>query len=151
MEEEKPTVYFYCDSGDFVHCNSCDKIMLLPTGADKCPACHREGALSWEDLNLQEATREELSALEKYELIVETAPEPSEYLSGEVMWEKTVEIIQANRPCNDYELELYKAEFANRPFPLKSVEELFYDFDAWQKQSGLVIEKITDANYWASI
>lgn len=30
---------------DFVHCNSCNEIMLVPKGADKCPSCGEEGKL----------------------------------------------------------------------------------------------------------
>jgi hypothetical protein len=70
----KPVVYSYTGSGDFVHCNNCGKIMLLPTGADKCPSCYREGMLAWEDDSLHETTYHELVASEKYEVVVENKP-----------------------------------------------------------------------------
>lgn len=43
------TVDVYAISGDFVTCSDCGKVMLLPHGADKCPACKKEGCLAWTD------------------------------------------------------------------------------------------------------
>jgi hypothetical protein len=85
MYAEKTTVYSYTGSGDFVHCNNCNKTMLVPSGADKCPACCFEGALAWVDESLQETTHDELVASGKYEVVVKNEPEPSEYLSNEVL------------------------------------------------------------------
>jgi hypothetical protein len=82
---EQPVVHSYTNSGDFVHCNNCNKIMLLPTGADKCPACYREGTLAWEDESRQETSLSELAESGKYKVVVKNEPEPSEYLSDEVM------------------------------------------------------------------
>lgn len=48
------TVDVYAINGDFVTCSDCGKVMLLPHGADKCPACKSEGKLSWTDNALQE-------------------------------------------------------------------------------------------------
>ena len=48
------TVDVYAISGDFVTCSDCGKVMLLPHGADKCPACRSEGTLAWTDDALQE-------------------------------------------------------------------------------------------------
>jgi hypothetical protein len=86
-EWEKMTVYSYTDSGDFVHCNYCDKTMLLPIGADKCPSCHYEGSLAWADENQPEMTRSELEQLEKYNIVDKDKLEFSEYLSVEALIE----------------------------------------------------------------
>ena len=83
--DNKLAVYSYTHSGDFVHCNNCDKIMLLPTGADKCPSCYFEGALGWEDDGMQETTFSELNESGKYELITKNELKLSEYLSDEVL------------------------------------------------------------------
>lgn len=52
--EKIMTVDVYAISGDFVTCSDCGKVMLLPHGADKCPACRSEGTLAWTDDALQE-------------------------------------------------------------------------------------------------
>lgn len=52
--EKIMTVDEYAISGDFVTCSDCGKVMLLPHGADKCPACRSEGTLAWTDDALQE-------------------------------------------------------------------------------------------------
>ena len=44
--EKTMTVDVYAISGDFVTCSDCGKVMLLPHGADKCPACRSEGTLA---------------------------------------------------------------------------------------------------------
>jgi hypothetical protein len=87
MYEEKTTVYSYTDSGDFVRCNNCDKTMLVPTGADKCPSCHYEGALAWADEEQQELTHSQLEETGKFRAIVKNELEPSEYLSVEALIE----------------------------------------------------------------
>lgn len=48
------TVDVYTISGDIVTCSDCGRVMLLPHGADKCPACKSEGKLSWTNEALQE-------------------------------------------------------------------------------------------------
>lgn len=53
--EKTMTVDVYAISGDFVTCSDCGKVMLLPHGADKCPACKKEGCLAWTDDSLREA------------------------------------------------------------------------------------------------
>lgn len=49
------TVDVYTERGDLVTCSNCGKVMLLPYGADKCPACRKEGCLAWADGSLREA------------------------------------------------------------------------------------------------
>ena len=49
------TVDVYTERGDLVTCSDCGKVMLLPYGADKCPACKKEGCLVWTDESLREA------------------------------------------------------------------------------------------------
>lgn len=61
-------VYVYVPAiGDFVHCNWCENIMLLPHGADKCPICEEAGYFAWQEGDdierLHELTREEIEAL----------------------------------------------------------------------------------------
>ena len=46
------TVDVYTERGDLVTCSDCGKVMLLPYGADKCPACKKEGCLVWTDESL---------------------------------------------------------------------------------------------------
>ena len=46
--------------GDHVHCNYCDKTMLLPIGAGKCPECGAIGCLMWVDDNMQEKDKGDL-------------------------------------------------------------------------------------------
>ena len=74
------TVDVYTEQGDFVTCPDCGKVMLLPYGADKCPACKSEGKLSWTDDALQET---DIDGLLKrhYNLHQTKAPNPEDYLS----------------------------------------------------------------------
>ncbi len=44
-------IYNNINYGDHVKCNQCDKIMLLPCGADVCPECGAVGCLAWVDEN----------------------------------------------------------------------------------------------------
>lgn len=46
--------------GDWVRCNQCEAIMLLPCGADQCPECCGCGTLSWVDNDKQECNVDEL-------------------------------------------------------------------------------------------
>lgn len=55
------TVDVYTERGDLVTCSDCGKVMLLPYGADKCPACKKEGCLVWTDESLREADIDSLS------------------------------------------------------------------------------------------
>ena len=74
------TVDVYTERGDLVTCSDCGKVMLLPYGADKCPACKREGCLAWTDDTLQEADIDRL--LERHcNLHQKKDPQPEEYLS----------------------------------------------------------------------
>lgn len=78
------TVDVYAISGDFVTCSDCGKVMLLPHGADKCPACKKEGCLAWTDDSLREADIDSL--LERHcNLHQEKDPQPEEYLSLAVL------------------------------------------------------------------
>ncbi|MDR3266000.1 MAG: hypothetical protein LBT24_00305 [Tannerella sp.] len=157
--KEQTTLYSYVDSGDLVHCNNCDTSMLVPIGADKCPACHFEGALAWVDDNRQEASLSELDATGEFNITVKNEPESVEYLSVEVLrdeYEMDTEeicrqIIHVDRSCEKYEWEQYKNE-RRSVFPqLDSTEKILQDFDDWKGQSALEYEKIQDANYWASL
>lgn len=64
MSKEKMTVTDYSTDvvGDFVRCNQCDRIMLLPVGADRCPECECENGLMWVDDENQESSAEKLKA-----------------------------------------------------------------------------------------
>lgn len=77
----------YTVAGDFVICNACVKRMLLPYGADKCPACLSEGTLAWADDNMQET---DIGRLLKrhYKLHRKPCPKPEEYLSQLVLDEE---------------------------------------------------------------
>lgn len=78
------TVDVYTISGDLVTCSDCGKVMLLPHGADKCPACRSEGNLSWTDDTLQEADIDSL--LERHcNLHRKNDPQPEDYLSLSVL------------------------------------------------------------------
>ena len=74
------TVNVYTERGDFVTCSDCGKVILLPYGADKCPACKKEGCLAWADENLQETGIDGL--LERhYNLHQKSELQPEDYLS----------------------------------------------------------------------
>nr|DAE30221.1 MAG TPA: RUBRERYTHRIN TRANSPORT, IRON, FERROXIDASE.1A [virus sp. ct5rm7] len=78
------TVDVYTINGDFVTCSGCGKVMLLPHGADRCPACKAEGTLSWTDANLQETDIDGL--LERHcNLHRKNDPQPEDYLSLSVL------------------------------------------------------------------
>ena len=78
------TVDVYTISGDFVTCSGCGEMMLLPHGADKCPACRSEGNLSWTDDTLQETDIDGL--LERhYNLHQKSNLNPEDYLSPSVL------------------------------------------------------------------
>lgn len=36
-------------SGDLVRCISCEKLMLVNNGENRCPECKRNGVLMWAD------------------------------------------------------------------------------------------------------
>lgn len=74
-------LHAFTDFGDFVRCNNCDKIMLLPVGAEICPCCHTEGCLAWVYDNQQEASSDELKS--QYQIISEEELSPEEYLAQE--------------------------------------------------------------------
>lgn len=78
--EKTMTVDVYAISGDFVTCSDCGKVMLLPHGADKCPACRSEGTLAWTDDALQETDIDGLVG-RHCNLHQKVAPAPEEYLS----------------------------------------------------------------------
>ena len=72
------TVDVYTERGDFVTCSGCGKVMLLPYGADRCPACKAEGTLSWTDASLQETDIDGL--LERHcNLHRKNDPQPVDY------------------------------------------------------------------------
>jgi hypothetical protein len=107
MKTKKQTVHVYINAGDFVHCNNCGKIMLLPTGADKCPACYFEGALDWENEKLKEASLFEIKNLGKYNIAIENELNLSEYLSDEVLtgeFEICPDFRFQNRKNNQWEI-----------------------------------------------
>jgi hypothetical protein len=179
MYEEKKTVYSYTDSGDFVYCNNCEKTMLVPTGADKCPACYCEGMLRWVDEEHQEVNHSELNDLDGYKdfkIVVKNEPEPAEYLTDETLIEEfemtpdsrheslrtiicngkakimTVDaLIEVNRNCETCELEQYKKERRKIFCQFTTAEEFLEDFDSWKEQQDLEIEKVLDSNYRSSI
>ncbi len=74
----------YTERGDLVTCSNCGKIMLLPYGADKCPACRKKGCLAWTDGSLQEADIDSL--LERHcNLHRKRELQPEDYLSLPVL------------------------------------------------------------------
>ena len=78
------TVHVYTEQGDFVTCNDCGKVMLLPYGADRCPECGSTGTLSWTDEDMQEADIDKLLA-RHCNLHQCKTPEPEAYLSPETL------------------------------------------------------------------
>lgn len=58
----KVDTYVGNDLGDFVRCNNCDVVMLVPCGTDICPNCDTEGRLSWVDENRQEQRLSDLQS-----------------------------------------------------------------------------------------
>lgn len=80
-------VYIYVlAKGDFVHCNWCDAIMMLPCGADKCPRCHTSGCLVWQEgddsKKLHEVYEEQVREL-NYEIQICPELQEKDYLEGE--------------------------------------------------------------------
>jgi hypothetical protein len=65
-KDDEKIIYSYTGFGDFVRCNNCIKTMLIPIGADMCPACYSEGRLAWMEEEYQEKNRSELNDLEGY-------------------------------------------------------------------------------------
>lgn len=74
------------DTGDFVHCNWCEKIMLLSHGADKCPHCEEAGYLTWHEgddaTSLHELNEEEVKEL-GYQTQQFPQLEEKEYMEGD--------------------------------------------------------------------
>ena len=78
------TINVYTEAGDFVTCSDCGNVMLLPYGADRCPACGSEDKLSWADESLQETDIDGL--LERHcNLHQKNDPNPEDYLSLSVL------------------------------------------------------------------
>lgn len=65
---EEVIIYPNVQEGDFVRCNNCGKLMLLPYGADKCPECSACGTLAWGDDSIQETNEFELESIEEYKM-----------------------------------------------------------------------------------
>ena len=78
------TVDVYTEQGDFVTCSNCGKVMLLPYGADKCPACKSEGKLAWTDDTSQET---DIDGLLKRHCNLHRVkdPNPEDYLSLSIL------------------------------------------------------------------
>lgn len=78
---QKTRIYNRVFHGDWVKCNDCGAIMLLPCGADQCPECTSEN-LSWQDTNKQETDVEQLG-----ENVIKTGKtlKPSDYLTPETL------------------------------------------------------------------
>lgn len=68
------------DYGDHVRCNYCDKTMLLPIGADKCPECGAVGCLADVDEDMQEKTIEDLG---KWVIDTHRTLKPEDYMEDE--------------------------------------------------------------------
>lgn len=82
-KEYSGELHAFTGFGDFVRCNNCDKIMLLPVGAETCPCCHTEGCLAWVDDEQPEASSSELKS--QYQIIPEEELSPEEYLAQETL------------------------------------------------------------------
>ena len=65
--------------------------------------------------------------------------------------DKIVEILQRERNCSDFDLEQYVADNKDYFQNFETDENVLDDFDLWREQSDLAIEKIMDADYWASV
>lgn len=87
MKNNMEIVNVYTENGDFVTCNNCGAIMLLPRGADKCPACKQVGCLKWTDDNLPETDIDGL-LMRHCNLHQKQAPKPEVYLSMEILAEE---------------------------------------------------------------
>lgn len=83
---EKQKVLAYSNMGDFVSCTWCESVMIVPFGADKCPNCYYEGALSWHDDNNKEVNLSDIK--DDYIIEYKSYPEAEEYLSDEVLIEE---------------------------------------------------------------
>jgi len=92
LEEEevdgKPVLIVFSDEGDLVKCTWCEKIMIVPTGADKCPHCYYVGSLGWIENEKQEVKLSEIEDENKFHMVIKDDPEPEEYLSKEVLQEE---------------------------------------------------------------
>lgn len=93
------TVDVYTERGDLVTCSDCGKVMLLPYGADKCPACKKEGCLVWTDESLREADIDSL--LERHcNLHQKSELQPEEYLSLSILVTEYIPYL-AERPAKE--------------------------------------------------
>lgn len=82
LAERKTRIYVGVDHGDWVECKYCERMMLVPCGADKCPECGISGCLSWVDDERQEMDVENLDTYDtKFRL------SPEDYLSEELLYE----------------------------------------------------------------
>ncbi len=55
-------IYKNINFGDHVHCNNCEKTMLVPCGTDICPECLADGCLSWVDENEPEKSAADIES-----------------------------------------------------------------------------------------
>ena len=46
---EYVTTYIGLEKGDFVRCNMCGELLLVPTGEEICPFCGADGCMEWAD------------------------------------------------------------------------------------------------------
>lgn len=60
QEKNLTLLYKNVPEGDWVRCNNCGKMMLLPYGTEICPECGFEGGLAWVDDEKQEMWEDEI-------------------------------------------------------------------------------------------
>ena len=65
--------------------------------------------------------------------------------------DEIIEILQIERNCSESDLEQYVAENKDCFQNFETEEDVLDDFDLWCEQSDIAIEKILDANRWASL
>lgn len=81
----KKVVLGYAETGDWVTCTWCSRVMLVPTGADKCPHCYYEGALGWHNDDKRETSCTKIEGTSTYTVINKHTPEKQAYLSDDVL------------------------------------------------------------------
>lgn len=88
-------IYTDVTEGDWVHCNDCGEVMLLPHGADKCPECGAVGCLEWHSKH-ESFHETEYSKLKCHRITNRTLL-PEDYLSEDTLKEFGIEPLSAEK------------------------------------------------------
>lgn len=125
--------------GDWVKCNDCGKVMLLPFGADKCPECGTEGCLTWIDSEIDGSAGayQEISRFKVNEVGTRKYLTKPQYLSAELLKDEIIPICpRCGKPLSKEEPQVTLQEY---PWYCSDCDENFFDFEILTAQGDELV------------